>query len=149
VIAGTSVTAQVSGTPGGAGVYTISQTQTLSSRTLSTGQKTVEQGAEVVVQLDFHTADNTASDLAQTVSTLLRDPFGVDFFAGLVGAGSGVVPLYADDPRYMPFINENQQYEWRWVLEAHFQVNQIVVVPRQYADAIAVELVSVDATYPP
>jgi hypothetical protein len=57
------------------------------------------------------------------------------------------VPLYADDPRYMPFVNENQQYEWRWVLEACFQVNQTVVVPKQYADAVDVD--SSTSTPPP
>jgi hypothetical protein len=149
VTAGTKIVAQLTGPTGGAGTYTVSVSQTVATETLSAGQKTLEQGAKATVQLDFHAADNTASDLAQTVATALRDPFGVEFFAGLVGAGAGVVPLYADDPRYMPFTNENQQYEWRWVLDACFQVNQVVVVPKQYADAVDVPLDDVSASFPP
>jgi hypothetical protein len=149
VTAGTKIVEQLTGPTGGAGTYTVSVSQTVASETLSAGQKSVEQGAKATVQLDFHAANNTASDLAQTVATLLRDPFGVEFFAGLVGAGAGVVPLYADDPRYMPFVNENQQSEWRWVLEACFQVNQTAVVPKQFADATVVDIVDVSASFPP
>lgn len=135
----TIVQAQTSGPPGGAGTYTVSKSQTVGPVLMAAGQKSIEEGAKVTVQIDVHTEDNTASDLAQTISATLRDPYGVSLFGG-----TGVSPLYADDPRYMPFVNENQQSEWRWVLEACFQVNQIVVVPKQYADAVDVDLV--DAT---
>jgi len=145
-IDGTTITAGPSG--GGAGVYTVDEAQTLSSRTLSTGQKTLEQGAQVTVQLDFHSLDNSASSLAQTVSTILRDEAGVDLFATLA-PDSGVVPLYADDPRMTPFTNEEQQIEWRWMLEVNLQVNQVVVLPQQYADSVVVELIDVDAADPP
>lgn len=146
--ANTKITALGTGT-GGVGTYTVSPAQTLSSRVLSSGARQLEQGAEIVVQLDFHTANSTSADLAQTVSTLLRDPYGVDFFAALAPPGNGVVPLYADDPKYVPFLNAEQQYEWRWMVEAHFQINQVVAVPQQYADAVEVELINVDAAYPP
>lgn len=146
VAAGTEVVAQVSGTAGGVGTYTVTPTQTILSRTMSAGQKRVEQGAEIIIQLDFHGATNEAGDACMTASTLLRDPYATEFFAA---QDLGAVPLYADDPRQMPFINESQQYEWRWVLEAALQINVTVPVPQQYADGVTIEVISVDATYPP
>lgn len=143
---GTTIISQTSGPAGGAGVYVISQTQTVSTVTMAAGQKTLEQGAEIVVQCDFHTADNTAADAAQTVATIFRDEYGVQLFAD---QGLGVVPLYADDPRYMPFYNDQNQAEWRWVVDAHMQINQVVTVPQQYADVTTVVLKSVDVVAPP
>lgn len=145
---GTEVLSQVSGPAGGAGIYTVSQSQTIASEVLSTGQKEIEQGAEVVVQCDFHTADNTAADAAQMVATLFRDEYGVQLFADQE-PNAGVVPLFADDPRYMPFWNDQQQAEWRWVVDAHMQINQVVTVPQQYADSVNVGIFSMDVLEPP
>ena len=152
----TAVGTQISGNPGGTGTYQISQPQSLASQTMSCGQKMLQQNARVVVQLDFHTGSgvnaanyaNTASDLAQTVSTLLRDEYGVNFFAGLSPPLNGVVPLFADDPVMRPFYNDQSQMEWRFVLDAHFQVNQVVVVSQEYADSVQVGLVDIDAVFP-
>jgi hypothetical protein len=146
IVFGTGVVAntRVMSGPGGVGSYVVNKPQTLSSQVLSAGQMTVEQGVKATVQLDFHSADNTASDMAQTVSTLLRDPYGVEQFANQ-DPNYGVVPLYADDPRFIPFTNENQQVEWRWVLEACFQLNQVTKVPQQFADEVKVGTVSAGA----
>lgn len=142
----TSIVAQLTGPAGGVGTYSVSVSQNVAPPVLAAGGKAMSQSAEVVVQLDFHSADNRSSALAQTVATVMRDPVGAQMFEDL---GLGVAPLYADDPRYVPFVNAEQQYEWRWVLEAHLQVHQVTLAPLQYADAIAVELLDVDAVYPP
>lgn len=131
------------------GTWTVSPPQTVAAEEMSCGATGVTQGAQATVQLDFHSADTTAGDMAQTVSTLARDSFGVDFFAGLLPPLNNVVPLYADDPKQMPFFNENQQVEWRWVLQIELFVNQTVVIPQQFADAVEVDVVSVYATDPP
>lgn len=102
----------------------------------------VEHSIDFVVQLDVHGPDS--GDNAQIISTLLRDEYGVTAFEG-----TGVTPLYTEDPRQLPFQNAEQQYEDRWVVEASLQVNEVVTVPQQYADALDVVLISVDATYPP
>lgn len=141
VVASTKV---VSG-PGGVGSYVVDKPQTLTSRVLSAGQRMIEQGTKATVQLDFHAADNTAADMAQTVSTLLRDSYGVEQFANQT-PNYGVVPLYADDPRFISFVNENQQAEWRWVLEACFQLNQVATVPQQFADDVEVGTVNAGTT---
>ena len=148
VAANTIITAFGSGS-GGAGTYTISGSQTIGSQTLSAGQKTLTQEAESVVQIDCHSPDTQGGDLAQIVSTALRDEYATTFFAGLTPPFNDVSPFYADDPKQVPFVNAENAYEWRWVLEAHFQVNQTVVVPQTYADAAAVTLADVNALYPP
>ena len=145
---GTVITGNGTGT-GGIGTYTVSVSQSVSSETLSSGAQSFEQGAKVTVQMDFHSANDTdAGDMAQTVSTLLRDDFGFQQFLSQ-SPYYGVVPLYADDPRQVPFINEAQQIEWRWILEAQLQANQVVSQPQQYADVVTVNTIEVDATYPP
>src|SRR5947208_546426 len=83
---------------------------------------------------------------AQVISTAFRDSYAVDFFATV---GDAAVPLYAGDPRQMAFIDENQQYEDRWVIDAHLQTNPVVRVPQQFAGAVEVGLVEVDAAFPP
>ncbi len=134
---------------GGPGVYAITPAQTLASSTLSAGGLDIEQGQKVTIQLDFHSADPAiAGDMAATVSTLMRDGYGVRQFASQT-PDYGVVPLLADDPKQMPFLNEAQQYEWRWVVEALLQSNVVVSVPQEFADSAEVDLVDVDAEYPP
>ena len=145
---GTRVKAFGTGT-GGLGVYTMTNSQTLSSRTLSAGAENIEQGVKHTIQLDFHApkiAD--AGDLATVVSTLFRDAYAVQSFKNQTN-NYGVVPLLADDPRQMPFLNDQQQYESRWVVEAMLQANAVVIVPQQFADSASVEVIDVDAEYAP
>ena len=104
---------------------------------------TLMQEAEVTVQLDFHSADPlSSSDVTETVATLFRDEYAVTQFAGQV-PDFGVVPLYAGEPRQIPFLNAENQYETRWVLELMMQVDQTVAVPQTFADSAAVVLVEV------
>lgn len=136
-------------TDGGVGVYTVSVSQTLSSRVLSAGAEDIEQGQKLTIQIDFHSADALKEgDMAATVSTLMRDAYAVRQFRSQT-PDYGVVPLLADDPRQMPFLNEAQQYEWRWIVEAWLQSNVVVSVPQEFADSAEIQIVSVEATYPP
>ena len=146
VASNTTIQALGTGT-GGTGTYQVSGSQTLTSRTLSAGAKTMTQDSEFVVQLDFHSPDTLAGDFAKAVSTSFRDEYATSFFAALSPPLNSVTPLYADDPEQRPFINENDQYEWRWVLEAHLEADQTVTVPQQYADAASITVVDVAASY--
>lgn len=143
VAAGTTVTALGTGT-GGVGTYTVSSSQTVASTVMAAGVLNILQPTELTVQLDIHGEEGPNN--AQTISTLLRDDYGVQAFLAL---GSTVVPLHADDPRQMPFVNAEQQYEDRWIVEVCLQVNETVQVPQQFADAVVVGLINVDAAYPP
>lgn len=133
---------------GGPGAYTLSAAQpvTAQSAKFATGILQSMQETELVVQLDIHSADvSTAADLAQTISTLFRDDFATLFFfrAGYVG----ISPLYADDPKQIPFIDAEANYETRYMVEAHLQINAVVTPPQEFADEIHVTLLDVD-TFP-
>lgn len=148
VAANTLITALGSGT-GGVGTYTVSVSQTISEEELSSGAKTVEQGVQVTVQLDFHSASlSSAGDMAQTFSTLFRDEYATTQFANQE-PNYGVVPLWSEDPHQAPFISETQQWEWRWIAECLLQANVIVSVPQEFCDSIEVTLIDVDAEFPP
>lgn len=133
---------------GGTGTYPVSVAQTIGPLTLAAGLQTIMQEAEATIQLDFHASDGSAGDLAQTVTTLMRDPFATSQFASQT-PNYGISPLHADDARQMPFVNDQQQVEWRWIVEAMLQSDQVLSVPQQYADSVSVEVVSVEAAYPP
>lgn len=132
---------------GATGTYIVTPSQTFASGTLSAGGKTIRQNSTFTFQIDFHSqAPTVASDMAETISATLRDAYAVDFMHGL--SAGAITPLFADDPRFAPFQNENQQFEYRWILEANLQVNQTTRVPAQFADVASVITISVD-TGPP
>jgi hypothetical protein len=145
VTTGTVITAQTSGTPGGAGNYTVSISQNVSSGIMSAGVKTLAQGSIFTIQLDFHSggSDFASEMMAMTVSTALRDEYGTAFFAALPPPQNIVSPLYADDPRQVPFVNDQAQYEWRWILELRLYIDQTITVPALYDDSVSTTLVLV------
>lgn len=142
VAANTVITALGTGT-GGAGTYKVSPSQTVAARNMAAGAAQITQHTKVTIQLDVH--GPLSSDNSQIISTLMRDEYATQKFLDL---GDDAAPLYADDPKQMPFINEGQQYENRWVVEAVLQANQVVTIPQQFADAVVVGLLDVDAVYP-
>jgi hypothetical protein len=77
--------------------------------------------------------------MAQTVSTLFRDDFAVQQFANQ-DPNYGVAPLLADDPKQVPFLNAEQQYETRWVVDVKLQTNQVIDWPMQFADQLAITI---------
>jgi len=110
--------------------YTVSPGQTVGAQMMSAGKQLITQKTKVTIQLDFHSADvSTSADMAQIVSTLLRDPYAIEQFKS---SGYDVTPLYADDPRQMAFSNAENQFETRYLVEAALQVNQTVIVPQEF-----------------
>lgn len=129
---------------GGVGTYNVSVSQTVGSIVLAGGVEDYMQETEIDFQLDVH--GPSSSDNAQIISTMFRDAYAVDFFYNLNPA---VSPLHADDPKQIPFLNDQNQYEDRYVVEARVQANQAVTLPQQFAAEIVVGIINVDATYPP
>ena len=144
VITGTTVLAQLSGTAGGAGTYAIDAAQNVPVQSMAAGIAEILQPVDLEVQLDVHGPGS--ADNAQIISTLFRDDYACEFFAA---QSAEIAPLYADDPRQLPFVNDQNQYENRWVVAAHLQVNATVTVGQQFAAALAAGIISVEATYPP
>lgn len=141
VAAGTKITALGTG-HGGVGTYTVAPPQTVSSEPLACGAEAITQPTKVTIQLDVH--GPLSADNAQVISTLFRDAYATTFFAA-----SGVSPFYADDPKQMPFRNEQDVVENRWVVDAVMQANQTISdLPQQFADQLEVGVIEVDAAYP-
>lgn len=130
----TTITGTLSGS-GGVGTYTVSLSQSAPSQVMSSGGEIFLQPSEICVQLDVHGPNS--QDNSQTITTLFRDDFGVQLFAA---SGFDVAPLYMGEARQVPFINENSQYEDRWVIEAHIQANCVISSAQQFASALAVTL---------
>ena len=139
------ITSQITGSPGGTGTYQLGTAPNIGAETLASGYWQYLQPVELTVQLDFHSDDLTASDMAQATSTLFRSEYATRFFKNL---GPDVTPLYADDPTQRPFLNDQQQIEWRWGLDARLQVNDIAQIGQQFADAVRIRRIMVDAPYP-
>lgn len=163
VVLGTTITAFQSGV-GGVGVYTVQPSQqtagigsfvigaspigTFAPISMAAGTIAMTQPTEVVVQLDVHASTiGAASDMAEAITTAFRDDYAVSFFATI---NPNISPLHAEEARQVPFVNAEDVYESRYVIEAHLQVNQTLAgFPQQFSDALTVDLISVDATYAP
>ncbi len=117
--------------------YEVSKSQNVSFRILSAGIQIVTQVAEGTFQLDVHGPNSLVN--AATLATLFRDEFAVDFFAETL---SSISPLFTDDPAQIPFRNAEHQYENRWVVTAHLQINQSLAISQQFADQLTLLLVN-------
>jgi hypothetical protein len=147
VASGTAVIQQLSGTPGGTGTYTVGPSQMAPDGLYEAGQLQTIGQYESVVQLGFHSADNTSADMAQVVAQMIRDPYGVAF---INGQNAAVTPLFASPPRQVPYMNAEDQFEFRWIVECILQANiTITGLPEQFVTSAALTLVDVDAVNPP
>lgn len=166
VTPGCYVISQLSGVTGGVGTYSTSPTANANripliggdgnpvvggdgnpvyvygTPYLSLGTAGILQPVEVVIQCDVH--GPASGDNAQIISTYLRDDAGVQAFRALV---SGIEPLYADDPRQIPFINGEAQFEERWCIDVHLQANPVITTSAQFATALSLSLYPVE-NYP-
>lgn len=142
VAVGTVVTGLGTGT-GGAGTYIVAPSQTVAIEKFSAGMEKVTQATEVTYQIDVH--GPSSANNAEMISTLFRDSYGVGNFVRL---GASIYPLYADEPRQMPFLNAEQQFETRWVVEACMQVNQTVSnIPQEFMDEAEVTPIDTVTAY--
>lgn len=97
------------------------------------GSETVTRSMALTILLDVFGA--TSADTAQVITTLLRDAHG---WAAL--KGSGIEPLYCEDPLQLPFIGGEQQFIQRWTVRAVLQANMAVTVDQQFADTLITTL---------
>lgn len=105
------------------------------------GIKTITQQSEVSIQLDFF-GSGAQSRMAQFV-TLWRDSYAFDWFKA---ANLPVSPLYATERRQVQFINESDNFEQRWTVEALLQTSQSVTLSVETAiNPGTFNLIEVDA----
>lgn len=140
------IIAQTSGAPGGLGTYTVSLSYTAGPATFAAGQLAVVEMVETAIQLAFHSADNTSADMAQAVRQMLRDPYAVAFIQAINPA---ITPLYGSDARQAPYISGEDQFEWRWVVDAVLQANVTLTgLGQDFVTTLNLTLVPVDVVYP-
>ncbi|MDR1312000.1 MAG: hypothetical protein LBK01_09075 [Burkholderiaceae bacterium] len=101
-----------------------------------TGQVLMKESVQITIQIDCF--GEQSAEWAQILSTALRDEMACDALQPLMQ------PLYADEPRNTPIVNESQQYEQRWIVEAHFQINPVVGLEQEFFGTVGVEVT--DAT---
>jgi hypothetical protein len=106
--------------------------------------ETILSPVQYTVQVDCYGA--AAGDRANTLSSLFRDDYACQSF---ISSGFDVQPLFATDARQMPLVSGEDQYIERWTFECVMQANPVVTIAAQTADALVVNLINVDATYPP
>lgn len=99
------------------------------------------QATKVSFQLDCY--GPASSDWAAILATLLRDEYGCTALA------PEMQPLFTDEPRMMPLVDGEQQYEQRWMVLAEMQVNATVSSPMEFFDQAEIGLVEVDSSFPP
>jgi hypothetical protein len=100
----------------------------------------VQEVVETAIQLGFHSADNTSADMAQAVRMMLRDPYAVTFIKAINPA---IAPLYGSDARQAPYLDAEDQFETRWVVEAVLQANVVVSgLQVQFVTSVALQLIS-------
>ncbi len=100
----------------------------------------IEQGIELPMQIDCY--GSTSGDWAATISTAIEDQFGFD------GLGASVKPLYCNQARMMPLTDEELEYEERWCLDVHLQINPVVTITQQFADQLDLGVINVTEKYP-
>jgi hypothetical protein len=108
------------------------------------GIEKIKQPTQYTIQLDVHGPSST--DNTEIITTLFRDAYAVDMFRN---SGFDIAPLYANDPKQVPFINSEQQYENRWIIELAIQYTPTVQIGMEFFTAAEVNLVHVDVTYTP
>ena len=121
---------------GGPGTYTVNNAQSIASGPVYSGLANMMQPTQQTFQIDVH--GPLSADYAQIISTLFRDNYAAWQFGIL---NPDISPLYADDPKQVPFVNAEDQVEIRWIVNAVLQINQTVTVTgQQFATELEAKL---------
>ncbi|HVA39355.1 MAG TPA: hypothetical protein VNF49_01730, partial [Candidatus Binataceae bacterium] len=134
------ILAQTSGTTGGIGTYTVTATADAISGLLYCGTRAMMQPQDVGIQIDVHGPTSAAN--TTRITTQWFDQTGVDACAA---QGGIIAPLYADSRGQIEFIDDQNQYEERWVIDLHMQANPVVTITQQFADQLAATATAVEA----
>jgi hypothetical protein len=93
------------------------------------GQQVVERHVRYSYQLDCYGPNGP--DWASILSVAWRSMWGVDNMVS-----GALTPLYADAPEQVNIVNAQGQYEQRFKIRLHGQVNQLVGLPQDFFDEI-------------
>lgn len=140
---------------GGPGLYAVGPAQTVPHQAILAGARHVKTSMRADFQLDFHgpnSAENAQAVLlaafeeesafVSSYEVALMDEHGAPLLnqAGeqlyALVEDTGVVVLDIGDMRQAPFINGEHQYETRWMGEVAVQVNPVILLPQEFAQAL-------------
>ena len=99
---------------------------------------------KVTIQCDFH-GPNSADNI-QIFTGLFFSGYAYDYFAS---GAYDIKPLFCTDPRQVPFIDGEQQYENMWTSDVNLQANISTTVTQSFADELEIAVINVDVAYPP
>jgi len=101
----------------------------------------VETPTQITVQLDVH--GPLSADLTASIVATLNSSWAAEAFAAQ--DPEVLAPLYTDDAQFLPFVNGEQQTEWRYVIGSHFEAKPVLSTPAQFADTLAVTITQADS----
>lgn len=130
---------QTDGPIGGVGYYQVQNSPNIISQLLYVGSGALNQPTEMTIQCDVH--GPCSGDNAQKLSTLFRDYYAISQFQLLP---YDITPLYSEEPHQIPFINDQDQYEERWVVDLKLQINATTTVTQQFADVLVIKTIEAD-----
>lgn len=114
--------------------------------------KTVESGIdetismlnEYTVQVDFcGTDEQTVMEQATQLAIIARDALACDFLRPY-----GILPLYAEDVRSIPFTNEQRQWEVRYSVTLHLEAWADKTVNHDAFTDVTIQIEDVDVHHP-
>lgn len=100
----------------------------------------IEQGLELPMQIDCY--GKHSGTWASLISTAFQSPYGCAALA------PNCQPLYCNEARMIPLVNEELNYEERWSLDCHLQYDPVVTAPQQYTNELELALKNVTVEYP-
>lgn len=95
------------------------------------GLADVTRSIEVAMQLDFYGVDSGRN--VRVFSTLWRDYHACERL-------EVCQPLYADEARYIPLTNEEQEFEARWSITASLTYNATVTHTQDFIESASVSI---------
>lgn len=108
-----------------------------------TGARQDMASQEVTVQIDVH-GPNSATT-AWSIAVMLRSDYGVE---ALASSGFDVTPLFASEPRQGGFLNDSQQIEQTWMVDAVLQCKPVITTEQDFADQLGLGLIAADVVSP-
>lgn len=110
----------------------------------STGTETNTFSFDYAIQIDCYGPNS--GDFV----TILNDSWYSDQAFNLLNP-QGVSPLWIDEPRFVPLVDGEQQYEDRWSMTLHLQFKPAITDVQQSASTVTLDpanVINVDARYP-
>jgi hypothetical protein len=99
------------------------------------GTQTQSRTAAWRYQIDCYGEE--AASLADSLSTVFRSEWACDYFRE---HDDIMQPLYASNPRQLPFVNNSQQYEQRWSFDINVQPNAQTTLPQVFMTGVTIKL---------